>query len=415
MSEHEHRAPALAAGTIVVSAIVGAVAASIVVLAWQPMDAWLDRNHHSRTSLAAPDPAQVADGLRALQDEEAATISVVRAVNASVVSIGVYQDETRVLSRSTGSIPFIDDLLRSRATSSATTSTPRKVQIGGGTGFIISADGLILTNRHVVDTENVEYRVLLATGKSYTARVVGRDAINDVAIIQIDAPDLQPATIGDSDSIQIGQTVLAVGNAFSEFDNSVTRGIISGVNRRVVAGDASGSSEIIEEAIQTDAAINPGNSGGPLINLRGEVIGMNTAVSQQGQSVGFAIPINVAKRSMESVRKHGRIVRTWLGVRYLTITQELQEMNSLPVAEGALINTGTRSSDAAVIPGSPAARAGLRSGDIITRINDDVLTTRNSLPRVLSKYWPGDTISITFLREGKTLEVKVVVEEFKEQ
>ncbi len=410
MPERGSSVPVRGAGTLVVGAIVGAVAASVVVLAWQPLDDWLDRNRTVVTPMTAPDPAQVAAGLRSLQDEEAATISVVRSTNESVVSIGVYQDERRALSRATGPSPFLDE----RAVSSSATST-RKIQIGGGTGFIISADGMILTNRHVVDTENAEYRVMLATGKSYTARVVGRDAINDVAIIQIDAPYLQPVTIGDSDSIVIGQTVIAVGNAFSEFDNSVTRGIISGINRRVVAGDAFGSNEVIEEAIQTDAAINPGNSGGPLINLRGEVIGMNTAVSQQGQSVGFAIPINVAKRSMESVRKHGRIVRSWLGVRYVTITPELQEMNNLSVSDGALLITGTRTSEGAVIAGSPAAKAGLRTGDIITRINADALTTRMTLPRVVSKYWPGDVITVTYLRDGKSHEAQVAVEEYKEQ
>lgn len=392
------------------SAIVGAVASAVVVLAWQPLDAILDRQYRDVTQRTAPDPAQVAAGLRSLQDEEAATISVVRSANESVVSIGMFQEEGRALSRMTGPMPLLDQLLRGRAATSTSTPT-RKVQVGGGTGFVISTDGMILTNRHVVDAENVEYRVTLATGKTYTARVVGKDAINDVAIIQIDAPDLKPVTIGDSDSVVIGQTVIAVGNAFSEFDNSVTRGIISGVNRRVVAGDAFGSSEVIEEAIQTDAAINPGNSGGPLINLRGEVIGMNTAVSQQGQSVGFAIPINVAKRSMESVRKHGRVVRTWLGVRYITITPEIQEMNALPSAEGALIQP----EEGSVIAGSPAAKAGLKPGDIITRINTESLTERMSLPRVLTKYWPGDTITITFLRGGKTLEAKVTVDEYSDQ
>ncbi len=408
MSEH-HPSPSRT-GSIVVSAIVGAVASAVVVLAWQPLDAILDRQYRDVTQRTAPDPAQVAAGLRSLQDEEAATISVVRSANESVVSIGMFQEEGRALSRMTGPMPLLDQLLRGRAATSTSTPT-RKVQVGGGTGFVISTDGMILTNRHVVDAENVEYRVTLATGKTYTARVVGKDAINDVAIIQIDAPDLKPVTIGDSDSVVIGQTVIAVGNAFSEFDNSVTRGIISGVNRRVVAGDAFGSSEVIEEAIQTDAAINPGNSGGPLINLRGEVIGMNTAVSQQGQSVGFAIPINVAKRSMESVRKHGRVVRTWLGVRYITITPEIQEMNALPSAEGALIQP----EEGSVIAGSPAAKAGLKPGDIITRINTESLTERMSLPRVLTKYWPGDTITITFLRGGKTLEAKVTVDEYSDQ
>lgn len=403
----ESQATSSSTGSIIVAAIVGALAASVVVLAWQPLDGMLRHHTQERFGFNGLNAAQVEAGLQQLQNEEAATISVVRSVNESVVSIGVFQEEGRVLSRVTGSVPFVDQLLGGR--SRTTPSSTRKVQIGGGTGFVISDDGMILTNRHVVDMEHVEYRVTLANGKSYTARVVGKDAVNDVAIIHIDAPDLKPVIIGDSDAVNIGQTVIAVGNAFSEFDNSVTRGIISGVNRHVVAGDAFGANEVIEEAIQTDAAINLGNSGGPLLTLRGEVIGMNTAVSQQGQSVGFAIPINVAKRSMESVRKHGRIVRTWLGVRYVTITPELQEMNGLSVAEGALIQPG----EGSVIADSPAAKAGLKPGDSITKINEQVLTERMSLPRVLNHYWPGDTLTLTIVRDGKTREVRVTVEELQ--
>jgi serine protease Do len=402
----EHSSSSSRAGMIIVSSVVGAVASAIVVLAWQPLEGLVEKRYQLHSERAKENQAQVLEGFRGLQDEEAATIHVVQSANVSVVSIGVFQDEAKIISRGTGSLPFIDQLLRERVII-PTTPSKKKVQISGGTGFVISTDGMILTNRHVVDEENLEYRVTLANGKTYTARVVGKDTIHDVAIIHIDAPDLKPVVIGDSDTVVIGQTVLAIGNAFSEFDNSVTRGIISGVNRRVYAGDALGSSEIIEEALQTDAAINPGNSGGPLINLRGEVIGMNTAVSQQGQSVGFAIPINVAKRSMESVRKHGRIVRTWLGVRYVTITPELQEMNNLSVTNGALIPSDSKS----VIEGSPAAKAGLKPGDIITQVQGIPLTEKVSLPRALSAHWPGDVISITLSRGAKQIETKVTLGE----
>ena len=223
---------------------------------------------------------------------------------------------------------------------------PRKVPqgkqtIGGGTGFVIdSAKGLILTNRHVVDDTEADYTVLTNDGKKYEAKVLIRDSGNDLAIAQIKDAKLPALEFGDSDKIQIGQTVIAIGNALGEYRNTVTKGVISGTARNVVAGDSQGSSESLEGVFQTDAAINPGNSGGPLVNLSGQVIGINTAVNREGQLIGFAIPSNEAKRLVDNYQKYGKVVRPYLGIRYVLVTSEIARANDLSVDYGALVVRG---------------------------------------------------------------------------
>ncbi|MEZ4210307.1 MAG: trypsin-like peptidase domain-containing protein [Patescibacteria group bacterium] len=282
-------------------------------------------------------------------------------------------------------------------------------QRGGGTGFVISADGLIATNRHVVDSESASYSVVTSDGKSYDAEVVARDALADLAVIKIDAIGLQVAELGDSENIVLGQKVIAVGNALGEYQNSVTTGVVSGIGRVITAGDGSGSSERLEGVIQTDAAINPGNSGGPLLNLSGQVIGINTAIDQQGQSVGFAIPINSVKSALNSVIADGEIVRPRLGVRYLQITKEFAELNKLDITEGALVARGDTASEVAVIPGGPADIAGIEEGDILVSIDDEKITEKKGIPSILQNYKPGDVIDIVLLRNGKEQTVKVTL------
>ncbi len=268
-------------------------------------------------------------------DEESATIDVVNKTNQAVVSINIFQNIPN--RRRTQTIPFDDfpffgfpfEIQVPDNQSQPETSEP--VQVGGGSGFIIKSDGLIVTNRHVVDSATAKYKVVLADGKEYEARLVAKDPVLDVAFLDIDAENLPIIPLGDSDKLKLGQTVIAIGYALAEFGNTVTRGVVSGINRRVVAGDNSGMSEVIEEAIQTDAAINPGNSGGPLLNLAGEVVGINTAVSSRGQTVGFAIPINSVKRTIESVQREGKIVRPWLGVRYTFVTPALAKRIICPL------------------------------------------------------------------------------------
>jgi len=285
----------------------------------------------------------------------------------------------------------------------------QKQQIGGGSGFIVSEDGLILTNKHVVLDEKADYTVLTNDGKKYSARVLARDPYQDLAIIKIDARGLKPAKLGDSEKIKLGQTVIAIGNALGEFRNTVSVGVISGLARNIVASGRGGFTEKIEGVIQTDAAINQGNSGGPLLNLRGEVIGINTAIVYGAQNIGFAIPINQAKRAIESVKKTGTIKTPYLGVRYIMINEEIAKKQNLKVDYGALLR-GTEDGPA-VIAGSPAEKAGLQAEDIILEVNKEKLNEGKVLGLVIQKYNIGDTINLTVLRGNRTFNLQVTLEE----
>ncbi|MEK7496414.1 MAG: trypsin-like peptidase domain-containing protein [Patescibacteria group bacterium] len=297
---------------------------------------------------------------------------------------------------------------------------PRKVQqgkqtIGGGTGFVIdSAKGLILTNRHVVDDTEADYTVLTNDGKKYEAKVLIRDSGNDLAIVQIKDAKLPALEFGDSDKIQIGQTVIAIGNALGEYRNTVTKGVISGTARNVVAGDSQGSSESLEGVFQTDAAINPGNSGGPLVNLSGQVIGINTAVNREGQLIGFAIPSNEAKRLVDNYQKYGKVVRPYLGIRYVLVTSEMARANDLSVDYGALVVRGQNDNTLAVVPGSPADKAGLVENDIVLEADGKKISTEQSLVKILSRYKPGDTVKLKIYHKGENKDVTVKLGEFKE-
>lgn len=280
-------------------------------------------------------------------------------------------------------------------------------EVGGGSGFIISSDGLIVTNKHVVSDTSAGYTVLTNYGKKYKAAVIARDPVNDLAILKINGSNLPTVALGDSSKLQLGQTAIAIGNALGEFRNTVSVGVISGLARSITASGPNGESESIAGLIQTDAAINPGNSGGPLLNLRGQVIGINVAMASGAQNIGFAVPINQVKKAIESVQKTGRIATPYLGTRYLVITQDVADAEKLPVSEGALLR-GNKDGPA-VIPGSPADKAGLKAGDIIEEVNGDKITTDNTLSLLTQKYNVGDTISLKVLREGKeiTIEVKL--------
>jgi serine protease Do len=283
-------------------------------------------------------------------------------------------------------------------------------QVGAGTGFFVSEDGLLLTNRHVVNDPAASYTVLTNDGKSYEARVLSRDPVNDLAIVKVDGVGFKYLTFADSSKIEPGQHVVAIGNSLGQYQNTVTSGIVSGIGRSIVAGDRTGS-EQLEGVIQTDAAINPGNSGGPLLNLAGQVIGINTAVDQQGQSVGFAIASNDVKSALESYQASGKIVRPQMGVRYITITEAIAEREGLPRTSGALVVDGGRSGDPAVLPGSPAEKAGIRSNDIIISINNQQLDDDTTLSKALKSYKPGDTITIKVLRGGNELSLPVTLGE----
>ena len=286
-------------------------------------------------------------------------------------------------------------------------------EVGGGSGFIISNDGLIVTNKHVVSETDAQYTVLMNDGNKYPATVLSRDPIQDVAVLKINATNLPTVTLGDSDSLEIGQTVIAIGNALGEFRNTVSAGIVSGLMRSVTAGGGGGFSEQLEELIQTDAAINPGNSGGPLLNLYGEVIGIDTAMAQDAQSIGFAIPVNKIKKDVSDVETKGKIVYPFLGVRYIAIDQAIKESNNLSVDYGALIQKGSGSGEPAIMPGSPAEKAGLQENDIILEVNNQKIDEKNTLSNLLLQYSPSQEITLKILRKDKEQIIKVTLEEWK--
>lgn len=284
-------------------------------------------------------------------------------------------------------------------------------EVGGGSGFIVSADGYVITNKHVIDDLDASYTVFTNDGTKYEAEIIARDPLNDVAVLKIQAENLPYLEFGDSDQLQVGQTAIAIGNALSEFSNSVSVGIVSGLARTIEAGNGYGQSEQLENVIQTDAAINPGNSGGPLLNLQGQVIGVNVAVAYGSENIGFALPGNLAKTVVESVKTNGKIVRPYLGVRYVEITSELKEANSLAVDYGALVARGETLNDLAVIPGSPADKAGLRENDIILEIDGQKLNEERSLASIIGNKNVGDVVKLRVLRQGEEQDIEVVLEE----
>lgn len=288
-----------------------------------------------------------------------------------------------------------------------------EVSEGAGSGIVVSQDGYILTNKHVVPDGVDKVTVVMYDGREFTdVKVVGRDPGNDIAFLKIDGVnDLTAVSLGDSNNIEPGQQVVAIGNALGTFRNSVTSGIISGLGRPLTATDEAGASaEQLEDMLQTDAAINPGNSGGPLVNLKGEVIGINTAISLDGQGIGFAIPINVARVQIESVITTGKLSKAYLGVRYASINPEMAKAEKLPVKTGALVTAGGK--QRAVIPDSPADKAGIRTGDIITKVGDIAIVEGKGLATILSQYPPGKELTLTILRDGKEQTIGVKLGEY---
>ncbi len=286
-------------------------------------------------------------------------------------------------------------------------------EVGAGSGFFISADGLILTNKHVVSDTTASYTVITSDGKKYDAKVLAQDPTNDLALVKISIQNAPFLKLADSSQLQVGEHVIAIGNSLGQYQNTVTSGIISGIGRSITAGDDTGSSEDLSGVIQTDAAINPGNSGGPLLNIEGQVVGINTAIDQQGQLVGFAIPANEIARALASYQKNGKITSAFLGVRYIIITDDIATQQNLPRNYGALIVRGQNITDFAVLPGSPADKAGLMENDIILEVNGTKIDENNTLASLIANYNPGDTVTMRVYHKGNEEDVKVVLGESK--
>ena len=352
--------------------------------------------------------------------EEAKIIAVVKKAEPAVASVIISKDlpvlEQYFESPFGGSDPFSDPnfpfhfnfgIPRSRDSG----KTEHR-EVGGGTAFFIGNDGLLMTNKHVAADDQAEYTVLLNDGRKLDAKIVARDPGGDIALLKVEGKDFPALSFTEVKAPALGQTVIAIGNALGEFRNTVSRGVVSGLSRTITAGGGK-ETEKLESIIQTDAAINPGNSGGPLLDTEGDVLGMNTAIAAGGQNIGFAIPAADLRRALESYRKNGRIVRPYLGIRYAPITKELKEKNSLSVDYGVLIVRGETMDDLAVIPGSPADKAGLRENDIILEADGEKLMSDVSLAGIVQRKAPGDTLKLKVLEKGKEKEVTVTLEERK--
>jgi serine protease Do len=325
--------------------------------------------------------------------EESVVIDVAEKVSPSVVTVAIKTPEQQVLEFD----PFGGGF-RQR--------TQGGVEQDIGSGFIVSEDGLIVTNKHVVSNTQATYKVVTQDDKEYDVREISRDPSNDIAVLKIDTNGLTPVVLGDSSVLKVGQFAMAIGTALGEFRHTVTTGVISGLGRGITAGSVyEGYVERLDNVIQTDAAINPGNSGGPLLNSAGQVVGVNVAVAQGAQNVGFAIPINIVKDGLTQYNQSGRFLsKPYLGVRYQIINERNALMNEVP--QGAYIID--------VVEGSPAASANLQEGDVVTEIDGQKITEDMELSKIISGKSAGDTIVLKVWRDGEYADMRANLSEFSQ-
>lgn len=340
-------------------------------------------------------------------------IAAVKKTMPAVISIAISKDLELIKKtlpfQEFGIMPQMEEL---------PTDEQGRVKLGGGSGFVVSPEGVVLTNKHVIMDAEATYAVVDAEGKNYPVRILARDPIQDVAILKIDPPTdgktWPTIALGDSQTLMLGQTVIAIGNALGEFQSTVSTGIVSGLSRFITAvTDMQGTMARLRGLIQTDAAINPGNSGGPLLNLAGEVIGINAAVVFGAQNIGFAIPIEKAKRDLTDIATHGKIRRPFLGIRYVLLNPMFAKRYNLPINHGALLVRENVPGDHAVVPGSAAEKAGLREHDIILTCNNEPLTEQKTIEDMLENSSPGDNVILTIFRDGKETDAHIKLEEWK--
>jgi S1-C subfamily serine protease len=351
--------------------------------------------------------------------EESAIVQAIERSQDAVVSVIVtkdlpiieryYQNGVSPFDNFFGNDPFFNPF-QFRAPQYRQNGTEEQ-EVGGGTAFFITQDGLLLTNKHVVNDEDATYTVLLNNEQKLEATVVARDPSNDIALLKVDGDNFTSLDLS-LESPLLGQTTIAIGNALAEFRNTVSTGVISGLKRSIDARGRLGSPiQHLDSIIQTDAAINQGNSGGPLLNLKGQVIGMNTAVAADAQNIGFAIPSADLQRAIESYQINGKIVKTFLGVRYIPVTKELKEKNNLQYDYGVLVARGEDATDLAVIPGSPADKAGLLENDIILEIDDQKIEGSFFLSKEIQRRSAGESIELLISRKGSEQVLNVTLQQ----
>src|SRR3990167_6457808 len=366
------------------SAIGGAIADRLFVI--KPLDFLLERQNGLGFRTGTIE--------QRVLNEESVVTQVADRVSPSVVTIAIVAKPYRLLEFN----PFGGGF-RSRIEG----GEPQDI----GTGFIVSEDGLIITNKHVVSNTEASYKVVSSDNKEYEVEKISRDPSNDLAVLKIDASGLIPVEMGDSGKLKVGQFAIAIGTALGEFRSTVTTGVISGLGRGITAGSAfEGFVERLDDVIQTDAAINPGNSGGPLLNSAGQVIGVNVAVAQGAENIGFAIPVNIVKNALDQFEKTGKFAsKPFLGIQYQMVDEETAILNK--VVQGAYV--------VEVVGNSPAAKAGIVAGDIITKFDsEDVRDTNGGLADLISKKKAGQTVSLEVWRDGETLQLTATLSEFSE-
>lgn len=372
-------------------------------------------------SQSSPQPTDQNGGVTA---EDVPAVSVVEKASPAVVSVVVSKDVSKIQQFQNPLFPFFADPFGGMGMDGQQQQPSQKngnsgganiQQIGSGSGFIVSSDGLVVTNKHVVSDLQAEYTVTLEGGKEYPAKVLARDPNHDIAVLKIDGTDFPTLSIGDSDTLKVGQTVIAIGNPLGEFANSVSRGIVSGLKRSVTAGSGlGGDAEQLTDIIQTDAAINPGNSGGPLLDLSGNVVGVNAAIAQGAENIGFALSINQVKKVIDQVKQTGKISTPYLGVRYIILNGDIQKQDALPFDYGAIVLRGATMTDFAVVPGSPADKAGIVENDIILLADGTKIDTDHPLAGILADKNVGDTVTLSVWHKGTTKDITVTLEERKQ-
>ncbi len=355
--------------------------------------------------LGLSDKIKQRDEFGSVFREESAVIDVVEKNSPAVVNIVISKDVP--VFKNNGFDFFFDPFDYQQENSRET----EKQKVGGGTGFFVGKDGMIVTNKHVVSDETAEYTVITTDEKEYKATVLARHPSLDIAIIKIEGDNFPVLTLGDSSALKVGQSVIAIGNSLGEFSNSVSFGIVSGLKRDITAGSGYGDSEKLTNIIQTDAAINPGNSGGPLLDIRGNVIGINVAVAQGVENIGFAISVNDIKKTIDQVKTSGKISIPFLGIRYILLDDIIQKENSLPYNYGALISRGEKITDFAVIPGSPADKAELVENDIILEINGKKIDVDNQINSIIAFMGVGDKVKMKIWHKGNEKNIEVALEE----